>query len=37
MIKLTKNYTFLEILVPYLNNPSEETIFGIKLSRNMKQ
>ena len=28
MRKLTKNYTYLEILVPYLNNPSEETIFG---------
>ena len=28
--KLTKskNYTYLEILVPYLNNISEETIFG---------
>ena len=28
MKKLTKNYTYLEILLPYLNNPSEETIFG---------
>ena len=27
MRKLTKNYTYLEILVAYLNNPSEETIF----------
>ena len=27
MRKLTKNYTYLEILEPYLNNPSEETIF----------
>ena len=25
--KLTKNYANLEILVPYLNNPSEEAIF----------
>ena len=29
MRKLTKNYTYLEILVPYLNNTSEETIFGV--------
>ena len=28
MKKLTKNQTNLEILVPHLNNPSEETIFG---------
>ena len=28
MRKLTKNQTYLEILVTYLNNPSEETIFG---------
>ena len=28
MKKLTKKETYLEILVPYLNNPSEETIFG---------
>ena len=28
MRKLTKNYTYLEILVPYLNSSSEETIFG---------
>ena len=28
MRKLTENYTYLETLVPYLNNPSEETIFG---------
>ena len=27
--KLTKNWAYLEILVPYLNNPSEEAIFGI--------
>ena len=27
--KLNKNYAYLEILVPYLNNPScEEAIFG---------
>ena len=26
MRKLTKNYTYLEILVTYLNNTSEETI-----------
>ena len=26
--KLTKNQAFLEILVPQLNNPSEEAIFG---------
>ena len=26
--KLTKNQAYLEILVPYLNNPSEEAIFG---------
>ena len=26
--KLTKNQVYLEILVPYLNNPSEEAIFG---------
>ena len=25
--KLTKNYAYLEILVPYLNNPSEEATF----------
>ena len=23
-----KNYTYLEILVPYLNNPFKEAIFG---------
>ena len=28
MRKLTKNEAYLEILVPYLNNPSKETIFG---------
>ena len=28
MRKLTKDYTYLEILVPYFNNPSEETIYG---------
>ena len=28
MSKLTKNQTYLEILVPYLNNPFEETVFG---------
>ena len=29
MRKLTKNYIYVEILVPYLiNNPSEDTIFG---------
>ena len=30
MMKLTKNQTYLfpEILVPYLNNPSKETMFG---------
>ena len=28
MRKLTKNYTCLKILVPYLNNHSEETTFG---------
>ena len=27
MRKLAKSYIYLEILVPYLNNPSEETIF----------
>ena len=26
--KLTKNQAYLEILVAYLNNPSEEAIFG---------
>ena len=26
--KLTKNETYLEILVAYPNNPSEEAIFG---------
>ena len=26
--KLTKNYTYLEMLVPYLDNLSEETILG---------
>ena len=26
--KLTKNYENPETLVPYLNNPSEEAIFG---------
>ena len=26
--KLTKNQAYLAILVPYLNNPSEEAIFG---------
>ena len=26
--KLTKNYLHMEILAPYLNNPSEETTFG---------
>ena len=26
--KLTKNYPHLEILVPHLNSPSEEAIFG---------
>ena len=25
--KLTKSYTYLEKLLPYLNNPSEETMF----------
>ena len=25
--KLTKNYAYLEILVPYLNNASEEATF----------
>ena len=25
--KLSKNYAYLEILAPYLNNPSEEAIF----------
>ena len=29
----TKNQTYLEILVPYLNDPSEETIFGINKSK----
>ena len=29
MRKLTKNQRCLEILVKYLNNPSEETIFRI--------
>ena len=28
MKKLTTNYTYLEILVPYINNLSEETLFG---------
>ena len=28
MRKLTKNQSYLEVLVPYLNNPSEEAIFG---------
>ena len=28
MRKLTTNYTFLEILVRYINNLSEETLFG---------
>ena len=28
MRKLTKNYTYLEILVPNLKNLSEETVFG---------
>ena len=28
MRKLTKNQTYLEIQVRYLNNPSEENIFG---------
>ena len=28
MRKLTKNQTYQEILVPYLNNVSEEAIFG---------
>ena len=28
MRKLNKNYTYLKILVSYLNNHSEETIFG---------
>ena len=28
MRKLTKDHTYLEILVPHFNNPSEETIFG---------
>ena len=26
--KLTKNQSYLEVLVPYVNNPSEEAIFG---------
>ena len=26
--KLTKNYKYLETLVPHLNNPFEEAIFG---------
>ena len=26
--KLSKSWACLEILVPYLNNPSEEAIFG---------
>ena len=29
MRKLTKNQTYLEILVLYLNSPSEQTTFGI--------
>ena len=38
MRKLTKNYKYLEILVPYLNNPSEEAIFGShKIRSNMKE
>ena len=28
MRKLTKNEIYLEVLVTYLNNPSEKTIFG---------
>ena len=28
MSKLTENQTYLEILVPYVNNPFEETVFG---------
>ena len=26
--KLTKSWAYLEILAPYLNNPSEESLFG---------
>ena len=28
MRKLTKNQSYLEVLVPHLNNPSEEATFG---------
>ena len=35
MRKLTKNYTYLEILVPDLNDPSEETIFGSTFYNNL--
>ena len=36
--KLTKNYANLEILVPYLNNSSEEAIFeNNKTKKDMKQ
>ena len=35
--KVTKNYTYLEIVVPYLNNLSEETIFGSNKIRSIME
>ena len=35
MRKLNMNYTYLEILVPDLNDPSEETIFGSTFYNNL--